>query len=119
VGCGAKVGDFVELKNAQIGDGSKVPHLSYLGDTTVGSHVNIGCGAISVNYDGEAKHRTTIENDAFIGCNVNLIAPVTVGEGAYVAAGSTITDLVPSKALAIARERQTIKENYKSRVKLT
>jgi bifunctional UDP-N-acetylglucosamine pyrophosphorylase/glucosamine-1-phosphate N-acetyltransferase len=83
VGCGAKVGDFVELKNAQIGDGSKVPHLSYLGDTTVGSHVNIGCGAISVNYDGEAKHRTTIENDAFIGCNVNLIAPVTVGEGTW------------------------------------
>lgn len=119
VGVGAKVGDFVELKNTRLGDYSKVSHLSYLGDSEVGSHVNIGCGTISVNDDGTTKQKTTIEDHSFIGCNVNLIAPVTVGAGAYVAAGSTITDHVPSKALAIARERQVNKENYRRKVEMT
>ena len=103
---GAKVGNFVEIKNSQIGSGSKVPHLSYIGDTDMGSGVNIGCGTITVNYDGKKKHRTTIANDAFIGCNSNLVAPVTVGEGAYIAAGSTITKEVPPRSLGVGRARQ-------------
>lgn len=112
VGPGAKVGDFVELKNTRMGEGSKASHLAYLGDAEIGAGVNIGCGAITVNYDGVEKHRTVIEDEAFIGCNVNLVAPVRVGKGAYVAAGSTITRDVPEEALAIARERQTNKEGY-------
>jgi bifunctional UDP-N-acetylglucosamine pyrophosphorylase/glucosamine-1-phosphate N-acetyltransferase len=104
---GVKVGNFVEIKNSQVGRGSKVPHLSYIGDTDIGSGVNIGCGSITVNYDGKKKHRTTIGNDAFIGCNSNLVAPVTVGEGAYIAAGSTITKEVPPRSLGVGRARQT------------
>lgn len=104
---GVKVGNFVEIKNSQVGRGSKVPHLSYIGDTDMGSGVNIGCGAITVNYDGQKKHRTTIGDDAFIGCNTNLVAPVSVGDGAYTAAGSTITKDVPSRALGVGRARQT------------
>ena len=96
----------MEIKNSQIGRGSKVPHLSYIGDTDMGSGVNIGCGTITVNYDGKKKHRTTIGNDAFIGCNSNLVAPVTVGEGAYIAAGSTITKEVPPRSLGVGRARQ-------------
>ena len=103
---GVKVGNFVEIKNSQVGRGSKVPHLSYIGDTDMGSGVNIGCGAITVNYDGQKKHRTTIGDDAFIGCNTNLVAPVSVGDGAYTAAGSTITKDVPSRALGVGRARQ-------------
>ncbi|HLR08585.1 MAG TPA: bifunctional UDP-N-acetylglucosamine diphosphorylase/glucosamine-1-phosphate N-acetyltransferase GlmU [Bacillota bacterium] len=113
----AKIGNFVEVKKSVIGEKSKVPHLSYMGDADVGSHVNIGCGTITVNYDGTHKHRTTIEDDSFIGCNANLIAPVAIGEGAYVAAGSTITKHVPNDSLAIARERQTNKEGYARRLK--
>jgi len=104
---GVKVGNFVEIKNSQVGRGSKVPHLSYIGDTDMGSGVNIGCGAITVNYDGQKKHRTTIGDDAFIGCNTNLVAPVSVGDGAYTAAGSTITKDVPPRALGVGRARQT------------
>ncbi|WP_099364143.1 bifunctional UDP-N-acetylglucosamine diphosphorylase/glucosamine-1-phosphate N-acetyltransferase GlmU [Fredinandcohnia onubensis] len=107
-----KVGNFVELKKAVFGEGSKVSHLSYIGDAEVGTNVNIGCGSITVNYDGKNKFLTKIEDNAFIGCNSNLVAPVTVGEGAYVAAGSTITSEVPSNALSIARARQVNKENY-------
>ncbi|MCR6104752.1 bifunctional UDP-N-acetylglucosamine diphosphorylase/glucosamine-1-phosphate N-acetyltransferase GlmU [Salipaludibacillus agaradhaerens] len=107
-----RVGNFVELKKMSMGEGSKASHLSYLGDAKIGEGVNVGCGAITVNYDGENKFLTTVEDGAFIGCNSNLIAPVTVGKGAYVAAGSTITDDVPQKSLAIARERQTTKEGY-------
>ncbi|RNB90447.1 bifunctional UDP-N-acetylglucosamine diphosphorylase/glucosamine-1-phosphate N-acetyltransferase GlmU [Brevibacillus fluminis] len=118
VGRGARVGDFVELKNTRIGAFSKVSHLSYLGDAEVGQGVNVGCGVITVNYDGVEKHRTAIEDESFIGCNVNLIAPVTVGEGAYVAAGSTITEDVPRQALAIARQRQQNKEAYSVKKKL-
>ncbi|MCL6549050.1 MAG: bifunctional UDP-N-acetylglucosamine diphosphorylase/glucosamine-1-phosphate N-acetyltransferase GlmU, partial [Alicyclobacillus sp.] len=112
VGARVKIGDFVELKNASVGDDSKVSHLAYLGDAEVGSRVNIGCGVITVNYDGQRKHRTKVGDDAFIGSNVNLIAPVEVGEGAYVCAGSTITDEVPPDGFAIARSRQVTKPNY-------
>jgi len=112
VGERVRVGDFVEIKNARLGNGSKVSHLSYLGDAEIGDDVNIGCGTITVNYDGTQKHKTVIGNRSFVGCNANLIAPVTIGEGAYVAAGSTVTKNVPDQALAIAREKQTNKEGY-------
>ncbi len=117
VGEHAKIGDFVELKNAQIGDGSKVPHHSYVGDAVVGSRVNIGCGVITANYDGVNKHQTRIEDDAFIGSNSSLIAPIHIGQGAYVVAGSTITSDVEADAMAIARQRQTNKPGYASRLK--
>jgi len=113
----AKIGNFVELKKAQIGEKSKVPHLSYIGDADIGSHVNVGCGTITVNYDGKNKYLTTIEDDAFIGCNSNLVAPVTIGEGSFVAAGSTITKDVPKDSLSIARERQTNKDGYAKRLR--
>ncbi|ASA25029.1 UDP-N-acetylglucosamine diphosphorylase/glucosamine-1-phosphate N-acetyltransferase [Paenibacillus donghaensis] len=112
-----KVGDFVEIKNATIGNGSKVSHLSYIGDASVGRNVNVGCGAITVNYDGYNKAVTTIEDDAFIGSNVNLIAPVTVGKGAFVVAGSTITRSVPDNDLAIARVKQENKPGYADRIR--
>ncbi len=112
VGSNVKIGDFVEIKNANIGDGTKVAHLTYVGDADVGERVNFGCGTVVVNYDGTNKHRTTIGDDAFIGCNTNLVSPVTVNRGAYTAAGSTITDEVPEGALAIARSRQTVKEHW-------
>jgi bifunctional UDP-N-acetylglucosamine pyrophosphorylase/glucosamine-1-phosphate N-acetyltransferase len=115
VGKGVKVGDFVELKNSTVGDGTKISHLTYVGDTDAGAHINFGCGTVTVNYDGEKKFRTTIGDHAFIGCNTNLVAPVTVGEGAYTAAGSTITDDVPADSLAIARDRQIVKKNWAKR----
>lgn len=111
-----KIGNFVELKKVTFGKGSKASHLSYIGDAEVGSDVNIGCGSITVNYDGKNKFLTKIEDGAFIGCNSNLVAPVAVGKGAYVAAGSTITNEVPSNALSIARARQVNKENYVERI---
>jgi bifunctional UDP-N-acetylglucosamine pyrophosphorylase / glucosamine-1-phosphate N-acetyltransferase len=117
IGDEAKIGNFVEIKKAEIGKGSKVSHLSYIGDAKVGSNVNVGCGTITVNYDGKNKYLTTIEDDSFIGCNSNLIAPVTIGKGSYVAAGSTITKDVPEDALSIARARQANKEGYASRLK--
>lgn len=104
---GVKMGNFVEVKNSVIGQGSKLPHLSYIGDTDMGSGVNMGCGTITVNYDGKTKFRTKIGNDAFVGCNSNLVAPVEVEDGAYIGAGSTITKTVPKDNLAIARARQT------------
>lgn len=113
VGKHVKVGDFVELKNSNIGDGTKISHLTYIGDADVGKNINFGCGTVVVNYDGKNKFRTTIEDDAFIGCNTNLVAPVTVGKGAFTAAGSTITDDVPEDALAIARARQVVKTGWK------
>lgn len=109
---GVKVGNFVEVKNSVVGNGSKIPHLSYIGDTDMGEHVNIGSGTITVNYDGKHKHRTVIEDDSFIGCNTNLVAPVKVGSGAYVAAGSTITKDVPADALGVARARQSNIEGW-------
>src|SRR5690606_30701265 len=98
-----KIGNFVEVKKTAFGNGSKASHLSYIGDAKVGTNVNIGCGTITVNYDGKNKYVTTIEDDAFVGCNSNLVAPVTVGKGSYVAAGSTITKNVPENSLAIGR----------------
>ncbi len=107
-----KIGNFVEIKKADFGKGSKASHLSYIGDAEVGSDVNIGCGSITVNYDGKNKFLTKIEDGVFVGCNSNLVAPVTIGKGAYVAAGSTITKDVPGEALSIARARQVNKEDY-------
>lgn len=113
-----KVGNFVEIKKSVFGKGSKASHLSYIGDAEVGSDVNIGCGSITVNYDGKNKFLTKIEDGVFIGCNSNLVAPVTVGKGAYVAAGSTITEDVPGESLSIARARQINKENYVQKLNL-
>src|SRR5699024_9014539 len=96
---------------------SNVSHLSYIGDAEIGRYVNVGCGAITVNYDGRKKHKTVVEDDSFIGCNSNLIAPVTVKEGSFVAAGSTITEDVPNGALAIGRAKQENKENYRTKFK--
>ena len=115
VGAGVKVGDFVELKNSTIGDGTKISHLTYVGDSDVGAGVNFGCGTVTVNYDGEKKFRTVIGDRAFIGCNTNLVAPVHIGDGAYTAAGSTITEDVPDDSLAIARDRQVVKKNWAAR----
>jgi len=112
VGCNVKIGDFVELKKADIGDKTKISHLTYVGDAKVGKNVNIGCGVVFVNYDGKQKHKTIVGDNAFIGCNTNLVAPVTVGNDSYIAAGSTITEEVPEHALAIARERQVNKEGW-------
>ena len=112
-----KIGNFVEVKNSTIGEGSKLPHLSYIGDTDMGSGVNMGCGTITVNYDGKNKFRTVIGDDCFIGCNSNLVAPVKINNGAYVGAGSTITKEVPENALAIARERQKNIEHWKDKRK--
>lgn len=109
---GVHIGNFVEIKNSTVGEGSKLPHLLYVGDSDVGKTVNFGCGSVTVNYDGRNKTRTTVKDGAFIGCNTNLIAPVTVGENAFTAAGSTITEDVPDNALAVARQRQTVKEEW-------
>lgn len=112
VGKNVKLGDFVEIKNANIGDGTKLSHLTYVGDADVGEKINFGCGTVVVNYDGKNKHRTVIKDGAFIGCNTNLVAPVTVGENAFTAAGSTITEDVPDENLAIARARQVNKSGW-------
>lgn len=117
VGKNVKVGDFVELKNSTIDDDTKISHLTYIGDSDVGKRVNFGCGTVTVNYDGKKKYRTTIGDDCFIGCNTNLVSPVKVENGAYIAAGSTITEDVPGDGLAIARARQVIKPNWKDRRK--
>ena len=109
IGEKARIGDFVELKNSTIGDGTKVSHLTYIGDSDFGKGINVGCGVVTVNYDGKKKYRTTVEDHAFIGCNVNLVSPVKVGKGAYLAAGGTITDEVPEDALVVARARATVK----------
>lgn len=109
-----RIGNFVEVKKSRLGKDVKSAHLTYLGDATIGERTNIGCGVITVNYDGVHKHQTVIKEDAFIGSNVNLIAPVTIGKNALVAAGSTITDDVEDNALAIARSRQTNKEGYRN-----
>ena len=109
IGEKARIGDFVELKNSTIGDGTKVSHLTYIGDSDFGKGINVGCGVVTVNYDGKKKYRTTVEDNAFIGCNVNLVSPVTVRKGAYLAAGGTITEEVPEDALVVARARAVVK----------
>ncbi|MFZ3578496.1 bifunctional UDP-N-acetylglucosamine diphosphorylase/glucosamine-1-phosphate N-acetyltransferase GlmU [Virgibacillus sp. DJP39] len=117
IGNKVKIGNFVEVKKSVIGDESKVSHLSYIGDAEIGTNVNVGCGTITVNYDGKNKHLTKIEDDAFIGCNSNLVAPITIGKGSFVAAGSTITKNVPEDSLSVARARQENKEGYAKRLK--
>lgn len=112
LGADVKVGNFVEVKKADLEDGVKVSHLSYIGDAQIGARTNVGCGSITVNYDGKNKFKTVVGKDSFIGCNVNLVAPVSVGDETLIAAGSTITDNVPEDSFAIARSRQVTKEGY-------
>ncbi|MGI6751440.1 MAG: UDP-N-acetylglucosamine diphosphorylase [Anaerovoracaceae bacterium] len=118
IGQDVRIGDFVEIKNSNIGDGSKAPHLAYIGDADVGGNVNLGCGVVFVNYDGFEKARSTVGDQAFVGCNVNLIAPVKVGDGAYVAAGTTITKDVPEGALCVGRIRTSNIEGWVARRRL-
>lgn len=112
IGNNVKIGDFVEVKNSSLGDGTKVSHLTYIGDSDVGENVNFGCGTVTVNYNGREKYRTVIGDNVFIGCNTNLVAPVKVENDTYIAAGSTITEDVPEKSLAIARARQVNIKNW-------
>ena len=119
IGAGAHVGNFVEIKKTRLGKGSKANHLSYLGDSQIGEGVNIGAGTITCNYDGVNKHVTTIESGAFIGSDSTLVAPVTVGRGAYVGAGSCITEEVPPDALAIARQRQVVIKDWAGKRRAT
>ena len=112
IGVKAKVGNFVELKKSHLGDGAKAPHLSYIGDATVGPGANIGAGTITCNFDGVHKHPTRIGAGAFVGSDTTLVAPLTIGEGAYIAAGSAITEDVPAGALALGRARQVIKQGW-------
>lgn len=115
IGAGAHIGNFVEVKKSRIGRGSKASHLAYIGDATVGERVNIGAGAITCNYDGIAKHQTTIGNEVFVGTNSSLVAPLTIGEGAHIGAGSVITKDVPPGALAVERAQQVVKDGWASR----
>jgi bifunctional UDP-N-acetylglucosamine pyrophosphorylase/glucosamine-1-phosphate N-acetyltransferase len=112
VGEGAHIGNFVELKKTQMGAGAKASHLTYLGDAQIGADANIGAGTITCNYDGFEKHRTNIGKGAFIGSNATLVAPVGIGDGAYTAAGSVITEAVPANALAVGRSRQVVKPEW-------
>lgn len=118
VGSHCRIGDFVEIKNSTVGDYTKASHLAYIGDATVGARCNIGCGVIFVNYDGKTKHKTTVEDDCFIGSNCNIIAPVTLREGSYIAAGTTITEETPSDSFVIGRSRQIIKGARKDKSKM-
>ena len=117
IGKHAKIGDFVEMKNSNFGDHSKASHLTYIGDADVGSNVNLGCGVVFVNYDGKKKNRSTVEDNCFVGCNVNLVAPVTVKKDSYIAAGTTITKDVPEGSLSIGRARQENKEDWMKKFK--
>ncbi|MCH5166079.1 MAG: hypothetical protein J1G01_06730 [Clostridiales bacterium] len=113
IGCGCRIGDFVELKNCVIGDGCKVSHLSYIGDAELGKECNVGCGVVFANYDGKNKYKTVVGSRVFIGSNANIVAPVTIADRAFIAAGSTITKEVPAQALAVARARQTMIPNWR------
>jgi len=118
IGEKCKIGDFVEVKNSVIGNGSKSSHLTYIGDADVGENVNFGCGVVFVNYDGSKKYRSYVGDNSFIGCNSNFISPVNIGEGSYVAAGTTITEDVPDDSLCIGRCKQTIKKNWVKKRKI-
>ena len=109
VGDGCRIGDFVEVKNSSLGDGVKAAHLAYIGDAAVGGGTNIGCGTVFANYDGREKHRTTVGRNCFLGCNVNLVAPLTLGDGVFVAAGTTVTDDADENSFVIGRSRQQTK----------
>ena len=117
VGARARIGNFVELKNTKFGTGAKASHLAYLGDAEIGDETNIGAGTITCNYDGVQKHRTLIGKDAFVGSNSTLVAPIQIGDGSYIGAGSVITDPVPEKALALGRARQVVKEGWAAKRK--
>lgn len=117
VGEHCRIGDFVEIKNSAIGDGTKVSHLTYVGDSDLGKNINLGCGVVFVNYDGKTKNRSRVEDNAFIGCNCNLVAPVHIGANAYLAAGSTVVEDVPADALFVARARGVVKEDWVKRRK--
>jgi bifunctional UDP-N-acetylglucosamine pyrophosphorylase/glucosamine-1-phosphate N-acetyltransferase len=112
VGEGAHIGNFVELKKTRMGAGAKANHLAYLGDAEIGARSNIGAGTITCNYDGVHKHKTTIAEGVFVGSNATLVAPLEIGQGAYIAAGSVITQDVPPDALAVGRARQELKEGW-------
>lgn len=115
IGSHVKIGDFVEIKKSIIGDNTKVSHLTYIGDAEVGESCNFGCGTVVVNYDGKSKNKTIVGDNSFIGCNTNLVSPVTVENNSYIAAGSTITKTVPEGSLAVARSRQTNIEGWVSK----
>mgnify|MGYP001030775250 CR=1 FL=1 len=110
-----KVGDFVEVKNSTMGNGSKASHLTYVGDSDIGENVNLGCGVVFVNYDGKNKHRSVVKDGSFVGCNVNIVSPVVVEEGAYVAAGTTVTHNVPQGALCVGRAKERFIEGWVTR----
>lgn len=119
VGDNCRIGNFVEIKNSLVDEGTKISHLTYLGDTTCGKNVNWGCGCVTVNYDGKYKNRTNIGDNVFIGCNTNLIAPISIGNNVFIAAGSTITEDIPDEAFSIARTRQITKEDYAKKYSYT
>ena len=112
VGEGSKIGAFVQLKNCNLGKGTKMAHLTYVGDSDVGENCNFGCGTVTCNYDGFKKFRTTIGNHVFVGCNTNFVPPVSIGDGAYIAAATTVTQDVPADAMVIGRQRQQVKEGW-------
>lgn len=112
VGTGSKIGAFVQLKNCNLGRGTKMAHLTYVGDSDVGEGCNFGCGTVTCNYDGFQKYRTTIGSYVFVGCNTNFVPPVTVGDGVFIAAGTTVTEDIPADAMAIGRTRQEVKEGW-------
>lgn len=112
VGNNCKVGDFVEIKNSVMGDGSKASHLTYIGDSDIGENVNLGCGVVFVNYDGKNKHRSTVGDNAFVGCNTNIVSPVNISKKSYVAAGSTVTRDVPEGALCVSRAKERTIEGW-------
>ena len=115
IGEDCKIGDFVEVKNSVVGNGSKASHLTYIGDSDIGANVNLGCGVVFVNYDGVNKYRSVVEDGAFVGCNVNLVSPVNVGKDGYIAAGSTVTKDVPAGSLFVAREKGRTIEGWVKR----
>ncbi len=115
VGEGSKIGAFVQLKNCNLGAGTKMAHLTYVGDSDVGDHCNFGCGTVTCNYNGFQKSRTTIGSHVFVGCNTNFVAPVSVEDGVYIAAGTTVTEDVPKDGMVIGRARQEVKEGWAAR----
>lgn len=113
IGDRCRIGDFVEIKNSYIGDGTKIAHLAYVGDSCIGENTNVGCGVVFANYDGKAKHFSKVGNNCFIGCNVNLVSPVNIGNDVFIAAGSTVTKDLKDGAFCIARSPETVKEKNK------
>ena len=110
IGEGCRIGNFVEIKNSNLGNGTKCAHLSYIGDATLGERVNVGCGVVFANYDGKKKHRSSVGNDVFIGCNCNIVAPRTIEEGCFIAAGTTVTNDLPQNSFCIGRHKDSFRE---------